>query len=359
MNMQEKDVLIEAHRARWKTFWGWLAFGAALLAAEAMLVWAVAAGYFLLAIPLILLVAHLMHSHLLAFHEAAHGVLCPNWYVNELIGVLIGKIHFNGLSLFRAVHHSHHAHLGTEKDEQLWPFVRPGTARWRRRLAAACELSLGIVFDAVQFWRAFLRKNSDIQVPSVRRRIWIELGMTLTFWSMVLAATAWWGAWKWLLVLYVFPAVIAGNMHSLRKYIEHMGMTGTTVLGLTRTVVPGKPLDRFLAFTLYNVSFHSVHHYYARMPQASLPSFLPALTPQAPEEETIYPSYWRAFRAMLPTLADPKVGAQWIAPPHAPLNVLPSNSTATQAVAAATAAAAPTGTLVGSGADRSAEAGRS
>src|SRR4051794_21488330 len=275
---------------------------AAVLLAEGLLAWAVAGGHLLLAIPVTLLVAHLMHSQLLAFHEAAHGVLCPNRWVNELVGILIGKYHFNGLSLFRAVHHTHHAYLGTEKDEQLWPFVDPRIPRRKRLLAAAFELSLGIFFDIVEFWRAFLRRGSPIQNPGVRRRIWAELALTITFWASVLAATAWWGAWEWLLVLYVIPAIVAGDMHSLRKYVEHMGMTGSTVLGLTRTVVPSGPMGRLLAFTMFNITYHGVHHYYARMPQASLPRFTAVLTPQVPEEQTPYPSYWAAFRAMLPTL---------------------------------------------------------
>jgi fatty acid desaturase len=311
MSDQDKDLLLEAHRARWETFWVWLGFAAALILAEAAVVWAVTAGYYLLAVPAILLVAHLMHSQLLAFHEAAHGVLCPNRWVNEVVGLLIGKFHFIGLSLFRAVHHTHHAYLGTEKDEQLWPFVQPRTRRWVRWLMAAFELCLGMVYDVVQFWRAFLRKGSLIQSPEVRRRIWAECGLTLTFWSLVVAATAWFDGWKWLLLLYVIPAVVAGDMHSLRKYIEHMGLTGSTVLGLTRTVVPAGPLGRFLSFTMFNITYHGVHHYYARMPQASLPQFASVLVPEKADDKPIYSNYWTAFCDMVPTLADPRIGAQW------------------------------------------------
>lgn len=311
MGIQDRATAPGAGHAGWSTFYVWLGFLAALVAAEAALAWAVANEYLLLAIPATILVAHLMHSQLLAFHEAAHGILCPNRTVNELVGLFIGKFHFNGLSLFRAAHHTHHAHLGTERDEQLWPFNNPRTPRWKRLLAAFCELTFGIVYDVVLFWRAFLRDGSPIRNPRVRRRVWLELGLTVTFWSAVVAVTAYFGAWKWLLVLYVLPAWVAGNMHSLRKYTEHMGMSGSTVLGLTRTVAPTGRLGRLLSFTLFNVSYHSIHHYHAAMPQASLPQFASELRPEAPEEETIYPSYWAAFRAMAPTLADPKVGPQW------------------------------------------------
>src|SRR4051794_32650373 len=85
MDIAEKASLVEAHRARWKTFWVWLGFVSSLIAVEGLLAWAVVRGSVLLAIPATLLVAHLMHSQLLAFHEAAHGVLCPSRTVNELI----------------------------------------------------------------------------------------------------------------------------------------------------------------------------------------------------------------------------------------------------------------------------------
>src|SRR5262249_22482046 len=156
---------------------------------------------------------------------------------------------------------------------------------------------LGIVFDAVLFWRAFLRKGSPVRRPEVRRRIWTELGLTIIFWALLLGAAAYWNGWKWLLVLYIIPAVLAGNMHSLRKYIEHMGLTGSSIMGLTRSVVPTTPLGRLLAFSMFNITYHGVHHYYSKMPQASLPGFANVLRPESPNEETVYPSYWSGFRA--------------------------------------------------------------
>jgi fatty acid desaturase len=197
----DKEILNEAHAARWQTFWVWLGFTAALGLAQGLLIWTVAREHFLFAVPAWLIVAHLMHSQLLAFHEAAHGVLCPKRWLNELAGIVIGTLHLIGLSLFRAVHHTHHAYLGTVKDEQLWPFVNPRTPRWRRCLAAFLELSFGMFFDAVQFWRAFLRRGSPIQNPEVRRRIWAETALTAALWGSLLTVTAVWGTGKWLTML--------------------------------------------------------------------------------------------------------------------------------------------------------------
>jgi fatty acid desaturase len=315
MHVHEKDLLNEAHKASWKTFWIWLGFAAAFGLAVGLLMLTVATEHYLLAIPAVLLLAHLAHSQLLAFHEAAHGVLCPKRWLNELIGMGLGTLHLVGLSLFRAVHHTHHAYLGTEKDEQLWPFVQPRTPRWLRRGAAAFELCFGMLFDLIQFWRAFLRRGSLVTNPAVRRRIWLETAFTATVWGSILTVTFGWGTGKWLCVLYVIPALLAGAMHSWRKYIEHLGLTGSTVTGLTRTIVPQRPLGRLLAFTMFNINYHGVHHYYPRMPQTALPGFTGVLTPQGPTEPPVYPSYWSAFWAMLPTLADPKIGPQWNAQP--------------------------------------------
>lgn len=313
MNDVNKDLLIEAHKARWRTFWIWLCFLVALLLSLRVLRLSFETGLLWVSIPATLVVAHLMHSQLLAFHEAAHGVLCPSRWLNELIGIGIGIFHFGGLSLFRAVHHSHHAHLGSERDEQLWPFVHPTAPRWSRRLAAFFELTLGIVFDQVLFWRTFLRRGSPVRNPGVRRRIWAEAALMVAVWCAVLSVVAWFGLWPYFFVMYLIPAVLAGNMHSLRKYIEHMGLTGSTNLGLTRTVIPGTPLGRLLAFTMFNISYHGVHHYYAGMSQAALPLFTDVLAPHSTEEETIYPTYRQAFRAMLPSLTNPRVGPQWLA----------------------------------------------
>jgi fatty acid desaturase len=215
-------------------------------------------------------------------------------------------------SLYRDVHHSHHAYLATERDEELWPFVRPDKPRWFRRLAAALELTLGLVYTPSLFLRAFLRKGSLIQNHARRRRIWLEIALMATIWSGIVAAIALGGAWKFFLVMFVVPASLAGSMQSLRKYIEHMGLAGSTVLSSTRTIVSPGLVGRFLAFTLFHEPYHGVHHKFARLPYLVLPQFADELIPSLPGEMCPFPTYRDALKDMVGSLGDPRVGVQWL-----------------------------------------------
>jgi fatty acid desaturase len=312
MAYAEKERLIEMHEPRWSSVWTWFGFLGMVGLVWALQAWAITMGPGWLVLPLVLVLAHLYHSHLLAFHEAAHGSLCPDPRWNDRLGVFIGMFGFMVFSLFRAVHHSHHAYLTTERDEELWPFVKTDKPRWFRRLAAVLELGLGLVYTPGLFLRAFLRKGSIIQNRARRRRIWAEIVLMAAVWSGIVAATARWDAWKLLLVMFVGPASLAGFMQSLRKYIEHMGLTGSTVLSSTRTIVSPGRVGRFLAFTLFHEPYHGVHHKFARLPHSVLPMFTADLTPTLPDEICPFPTYRNALKDMIGSLSDPRIGAQWL-----------------------------------------------
>ena len=74
-------------------------------------------GWLWLAVPLVLVAAHLMHGLLIGFHEASHGLLRKSRRLNEFDGVLIGVFSLLPFSLYRVVHQTHHMHLATEKDD--------------------------------------------------------------------------------------------------------------------------------------------------------------------------------------------------------------------------------------------------
>jgi hypothetical protein len=145
----------------------------------------------------------------------------------------------------------------------------------------------------------------------MRRRIWTELAFTAVIWIFVLAAVAVFGLWKYFLWMYFAPAFLAANLQSWRKYIEHVGLTGSTVNGSTRSVVAKKWSGRLMAFTLLHEPFHGVHHQRAALPHSVLPQHASILDPKIPDEPEPYPSYRHALIDLIRSLSDPRVGSQW------------------------------------------------
>jgi fatty acid desaturase len=304
--------LIDAHQPRWAGVWVWLALAAVHYGLQALTVWAVFTGHWWLTAACVLLIGQIMHGLLLGYHDASHGTLAPKYWLNESLGILVGVHAFVPLSLYRIVHHYHHIYLSSERDEEFWPFVNPGTPRGLRCLAAFAELAVGFFYSPFIFLRSFLRKESPIQDPRLRRRICWELVLTAVVWTAVLALVARFGLWKYLLFAFVLPAIIAGNLQSWRKFVEHMGLAGTTVNSVTRSVVPETAFGRFLSTTMFNIAYHGVHHRYARMHSVELPEFTDLLIPEAEEELLPFPNYRSAILDMLVSLDDPRVGRQWL-----------------------------------------------
>ncbi len=278
---------------------------------EVALAVAVQRGWIWLAVALVLVTSHLMHGTLIGLHEAAHGLLRKNRRFNEFDGVLIGTLSLMSFSLYRVVHQTHHAHLTTERDYEFWPLSRTNIPRWTRRLAAFFELNFGLLFTPFVFLRAFLCSPSPVRSKRVRRRIWAELALTAVTWSCILWAIAAFDLWKYFFWMYLAPAFLAANLQSWRKYIEHVGMTGTTVNGSTRSIVAKSWLGRLVAFTLLHEPFHGVHHQRAGLPHSELPQHVATLEPKKPDERRPFPSYRYALLDLIRSLADPRVGPQW------------------------------------------------
>ncbi len=302
---------IEPHEPHWMSKAAFPVVMAAFYITQIALGVAVYHSLHWLTISLVLLSSHLMHGALIALHEASHGLLRKKRLLNEIDGTLIAAFSLTSFSLYRVVHQSHHAHLATERDEELWPFVKPGVSRPARILAVVLELGLGFLYTPFLFVRAFLRPGSTIRRKDLRRRIRLELWLTVALWTVILAAVAWWGLWKYLFWLYLAPAWLAGSMQSLRKYIEHVGLTGTTINSSTRSIVAHGWLGKLVAFSLLHEPFHGVHHKHSGLPHAKLPQFVAVLDPVMPDERPPFPNYRQAFRDLFQSLADPRVGAQW------------------------------------------------
>src|SRR6516225_1967863 len=264
-----------------------------------------------LAVPLVLVTAHIMHGMLIGLHEAVHGLLRKSRRLNEFDGVVIGVFSLLPFTLYRVVHQSHHVHLATERDAELWPFVLPNARRWKRRLAALLELSVGFIYSPLLFFRIFFGRNSSIRSHKVRWRIWSELALTAFVGTGIVGGVAFWGVWKYWFWMYLAPAVVAANLQSWRKYIEHVGLTGNTANSSTRSIVPKSWLGRLFAYTLLHEPYHGVHHQHAGLPHTALPHFTSMLVPKNPGERIPFMSYRHALPDLIRSLANPRVGAQW------------------------------------------------
>jgi len=299
------------HDPHWvlKSAFQLLVFG--LVLTEAMLALAVRHGFVWVAAMLVIVVAHLMHGTLIGLHEAAHGLLRKNRRFNEFDGVVIGTLSLMSFSLYRVVHQTHHAYLATERDYEFWPLSRPTVARWKRCLAAFCELNLGLFYSPFVFLRAFCSSSSPVRSDRVRRRIWAELVLIVVAWSAILGTIAIFGLWKYFFWLYLAPALVAANLQSWRKYIEHMGLLGNTVNSSTRSIVPRSWFGRVFAYTLLHEPYHGVHHQNAGLPHTALPQFTSLLDPKEPGERAPFISYRQALPDLIRSLGNPRVGAQW------------------------------------------------
>ena len=301
----------EIHEPHWalRSAFQLLVFG--LLATQVALALTVYHGWIWLAVPLVLVLSHLMHGVLIGLHEAAHGLLRKNRGFNEFDGVVIGTLSLMSFSLYRVVHQTHHAYLATERDYEFWPLSQTSVPRWKRCLAAFFELNLGLFYSPFVFLRAFLCSPSPVRSKRVRQRIWAELALTVVTWTLILWVISATGVWKYFIWMYLAPALLAANLQSWRKYIEHVGMTGDTVNSSTRSIVARSWMGKVVAFTLLHEPFHGVHHQRAGLPHSVLPQHVEKLQPKKPGERAPYTSYRYALVELVRCLADPRVGPQW------------------------------------------------
>ena len=123
------EELSEVHEPHWvlRGAFQLLVFG--LVFTELLLAVTVQRGLIWLAVPLVLVVSHLMHGTLIGLHEAAHGLLRKNRRFNEFDGIVIGTLSLMSFSLYRVVHQTHHAYLATERDYEFWPLSQTDYAR--------------------------------------------------------------------------------------------------------------------------------------------------------------------------------------------------------------------------------------
>lgn len=91
-------------------------------------------------------------------------------------------------------------------------------------------------YRTMKSWRALQRWQ--------RKRLVCAWSALLAFWCVILAIVQINGWWEWFIVMHLAPAWLAGSMQTVRKFTEHLGMFGDTIVSMARTVVYRGPMQR-------------------------------------------------------------------------------------------------------------------
>jgi fatty acid desaturase len=281
------------------------------LALVALAIWAWSRGHFAFVACVWCAIAWMDHAALTRLHEAAHGALSRSRVLNEAQGILIGTLALTPLSVYRFVHARHHACLGREGDPEFWPYNDPKAPRALRVAYAWAELAFGWILTPALYSLRTARAWRRVPASQHGRLVgeWIFLA---GFWAATLAVVASNGWWEWFVVAHLAPAWLAGSMQTIRKFTEHLGMHGASIVSMTRTVVYRGPVGRAASASQLHVEHHAAHHRHARIPHYALPEAT-ELVHALEAGGRRFPTHAHAVLDMLPHLADPKLGPQWTA----------------------------------------------
>jgi hypothetical protein len=178
---------------------------------------------------------------------------------------------------------------------------------------ATGELLLGFLCTPLLFLRGILVEGG--MSPPAARRLAAEYALCAAWWGLILGAVGFFGVWEGFAVGYLAPSLVAGNLQSLRKFTEHLGLLGDDVPSTTRTVIATSWAGRLLSASLLHIDLHGPHHRRGKIPHFHLREATPLLYEQElrqPAAANVFRSYPAAAWAMLKTLGDPRVGAQWL-----------------------------------------------
>jgi fatty acid desaturase len=250
-----------------------------------------------------LFTAYFLFSWTSCFHETAHQTLTRFRSVSVWFGRFLGAMMFVPYTAYRETHIRHHAYLNTPRDWELWPYASPDCSLTFRRFFAWLDLAAGILTGPYIYSRIYFHKNSPLVNPAIRRTIRNELLLVIGLWGSILLVIDYWNAWSLFLRIWLVPAILAGFLQTGRKLTEHLGMSSFDPLLGTRTVMGTNWVTRLCTFLNFDIFIHGPHHRHPRLTRDQLGSKMDDYMTENPETAyPVYPSYWQAVRAMLPSL---------------------------------------------------------
>jgi fatty acid desaturase len=266
----QPDVLREMHRAR-GDHWLRLAVFILLYAGSSFILYCVAISHphavwiWLACVPIYLLAAGSLHGISLFTHEAVHGTLSANPFLNRALGAVCAWPMLQNFAAYKVLHLRHHNHLGDEGDPDhyqnytSWSWLL-FSMYWGRLL-----LGYPAYITAIPILGYRQGKGSE--------RFWIllEVGCVV---ALVVAAILSPIPRLLLIHAWLIPMVIINTLVNIRGMSQHTLLEhhSDPILG-TRSILT----NRVTAFFMCNENYHLEHHLYPGVPWYNLPKLHRAL----------------------------------------------------------------------------------
>ncbi len=217
-------------------------------------------------LPLYLLAAASLHGISLFTHEAVHGTLHRNRWLNGVLGAACALPVLQNFSAYRVLHLRHHAELGSDGDPDHYPaYTR---SPWAVSLMNWLRLLVGYpAYITMIPILAFKHGAAADRIGLVAEVVVTVLAATLC-WTLLPSA--------WLVHGWLLPMVLINTMVNIRGMSQHtlLPHSNDKVLG-TRTIIT-IPLVRFF---MCNENYHLEHHLYPGVPWHHLPRVHTELRP--------------------------------------------------------------------------------
>lgn len=224
-------------------------------------------------------IATRQHALLVLYHDAVHGLIARPRRLNDLlINATVGVPLLLPVHLYRALHVSHHRHLGSERDPERVLLYRG--QRWSYRPLGTGALALQLAGDllgwnaCVLSWRYFVerRRGGGLRLPRTRFHPELVAQYALFAAAWGAAATAAPTFALRLALLWFLPYVtLTQLLQKLRSFAEHTDDEEAALRSCSWA--PGI-LGR-LTLWPYNINYHREHHARPDLAWDRLPAAFP------------------------------------------------------------------------------------